>query len=46
MIIGLYFYVVQHNFELLGKLNYYWLLLFGCESTVYRMCKLMCESEL
>ena len=46
MIIGLNFYVVQHVFVLLGKLNYYWLLIFGCKSIIYRMCELMCESEL
>lgn len=46
MIIGLRFYVVQHVFELLGKLIYYSLLLFFCVSVVYCICELMCESEL
>lgn len=35
MITGLCFYVVQHVFELLGKLIYYSLLLFFCVSVVY-----------
>jgi hypothetical protein len=46
MIIGLYFYVVQHVFELLGKLNYYSLLLFFCISTVYCIYMYLYESTL
>jgi len=46
MIIGLHFYVVQHVFELLGKLNYYWLLLFICKSIVYCIYMYSHESTL
>jgi len=46
MITGLHFYVVQHVFELLGKLIYYSLLLFFCMSVVYCIYMYLHESTL